>query len=77
MAWVTNDGEYIGSSLVIEFDYDSLTPDQWTRLEEMSDSNRYDYVKFILDKHNLNVQEIEMEEFGVAYGLEDLDWVDE
>jgi len=77
MAWVTNDGEYNGTSLVIEFDYDDLTPDQWTRLEEMSDSNRYDYVKFILDKHNLNVQEIEMEEFGVAYGLEDLDWVDE
>ena len=77
MAWVTNDGEYNGTSLIIEFDYDSLTPDQWTRLEEMSDSNRYDYVKFILDKHNLNVQEIEMEEFGVAYGLEDLDWVDE
>ena len=77
MAWVTNDGEYNGTSLIIEFDYDSLSPDQWTRLEEMSDSNRYDYVKFILDKHNLNVQEIEMEEFGVAYGLEDLDWVDE
>jgi hypothetical protein len=77
MAWVTNDGEYNGSSLVIEFDYDSLTPDQWTRLEEMSDSNRYDYVKAILDKHNLNVCEIEMEEFGVEYGLEDLDWVDE
>ncbi len=77
MAWVTNDGEYNGSSLVIEFDYDDLTPDQWGRLEEMSDSNRYDYVKAILDKHNLNVQEIEMEEFGVEYGLEDLDWVDE
>ena len=77
MAWVTNDGEYNGTSLVIEFDYDSLTPDQWTRLEEMSDSNRYDYVKAILDKHNLNVCEIEMEEFGVEYGLEDLDWVDE
>jgi len=77
MAWVTNDGEYNGTSLVIEFDYDDLTPDQWTRLEEMSDSNRYDYVKAILDKHNLNVCEIEMEEFGVEYGLEDLDWVDE
>jgi hypothetical protein len=77
MAWVTNDGEYNGTSLVIEFDYDDLTPDQWGRLEEMSDSNRYDYVRAILDKHNLNVQEIEMEEFGVEYGLDDLDWVDE
>jgi hypothetical protein len=77
LAWVTNDGEYNGTSLVIEFDYDDLTPDQWGRLEEMSDSNRYDYVKAILDKHNLNVQEIEMEEFGVEYGLDDLDWVDE
>lgn len=69
MAWVTNDGEYNGTSLVIEFDYDDLTPDQWGRLEEMSDSNRYDYVRFILDGHNLNVCEIEMEEFGQEWGL--------
>jgi hypothetical protein len=69
MAWVTNDGEYNGTSLVIEFDYDSLTPDQWGRLEEMSDSDRYDYVRFILDGHNLNVCEIEMENFGQEWGL--------
>jgi hypothetical protein len=70
MAWVTNDGEYNGSSLVIEFDYDDLTPQQWENLENMSDSNRYDYVRFILDGHNLNVCEIEMEEFGQEWGLE-------
>jgi hypothetical protein len=77
MAWVTNDGEYNGTSRIIEFDYNDISPDQWTRLEEMSDSNRYDYVKAILTQHNLNVCEIEMEEFGVEYGLEELDWVDE
>lgn len=69
MAWVTNDGEYNGSSLVIEFDYDSLTPQQWENLENMSDSNRYDYVQFILDEHDMNVREIEMEEFGQEWGL--------
>jgi hypothetical protein len=69
MAWVTNDGEYNGSSLVIEFDYDSLTPQQWENLEEMADSHRYDYVRFILDGHNLNVCEIEMENFGQEWGL--------
>ena len=69
MAWVTNDGEYNGSSLIIEFDYDSLTPQQWENLENMSDSNRYDYVQFILDGHNLNVCEVEMEEFGEEWGI--------
>jgi hypothetical protein len=70
MAWVTNDGEYNGASLVIEFDYDALTAQQWENLEEMADSDRYDYVRFILDGHNLNVCEIEMENFGREWGLE-------
>lgn len=70
MAWVTNDGEYNGTSLVIEFDYNALTPQQWENLENMADSDRYDYVRFILDGHNLNVCEIEMENFGREWGLE-------
>ena len=77
MAWVTNDGEYNGTSLVLEFDFNQLNEQQWSKLEDMSSMDRYDYVKAILDKHNLNVCEIEMEEFGVEYGLDDLDWVDE
>lgn len=69
MAWVTNDGEYNGSSAILEFDYDFLTADQWERLENMSDSNRYDYVRFITEGHDFNVREIEAEEFGQEWGL--------
>jgi hypothetical protein len=70
MAWVTNDGEYNGSSLVLEFNYNDLTAGQWERLEQMADQDRYEYVKFILDGHNLNVCEIEMDNFGQEWGLD-------
>lgn len=70
MAWVTNDGEYNGSSLVLEFNYNDLNQQQWENLENMADSDRYEYVKFILDGHNLNVCEIEMDNFGQEWGLE-------
>lgn len=64
MAWVTNDGEYNGSSLVLEFDYDDLTPEQWENLENMSDDSRYDYVEAILN-NNLNTASfIEEQNFG-------------
>jgi hypothetical protein len=68
MAWVSNTGEY-GASEHITFESSSLTKEQWTRLEDMFPSDRYDYVRAILDKHNLNVCEIEMENFGEEFGL--------
>ena len=69
MAWITSDGEYSGSSEILEFDYAFLTADQWGRLEEMSASDRLDYVKFIIEGHDMNVREIEMENFGEEWGL--------
>ena len=69
MAWVTNDGEYNGSSLVLEFDYDSLTPQQWTNLEDMADTDRYEYVEAILADDDDKVRHIELDNFGEEWGL--------
>jgi hypothetical protein len=68
MAWVSDTGEY-GASKHIAFDPEKLTKEQWARLEDMFPNDRYDYVRFILDGHNLNVCEIEMENFGEEWGL--------
>ena len=68
MAWVSETGEY-GASKHIAFDSNKLTKELWARLEDMSSNDRYDYVRFILDGHNLNVCEIEMENFGEEWGL--------
>ena len=59
MAWVTNDGEYNGSSLIIEFDYDDLTPEQWENLENMADYLRIDYVEAILAGRTADIKSIE------------------
>ena len=69
MAWVTNDGEYNGSSLVIEFDYDYLTPEQWENLENMADSDRFDYVEAIIAENDATVRLIEFNNFGEEWGL--------
>jgi hypothetical protein len=59
MAWVTNDGEYNGSSNIVEFDYDDLTPEQWENLENMVDYLRIDYVEAILAGRTDDVKSIE------------------
>lgn len=69
MAWVTNDGEYNGSSSVLEFKFDQLTPHQWENLEEMSDTDRYDYVSAILADNDDLVRHIELDNFGEEWGL--------
>ncbi len=69
MAWVTNDGEYNGSSLVLEFNYNDLNAQQWENLENMSDVDRYEYVKAITDANDDLVREIEMDNFGEDWGL--------
>ena len=61
MAWVTNDGEYNGSSDVLVFDYDQLTPEQWDNLENMSDSLRFEYVDAILCGRTTEVELLESE----------------
>ena len=69
MAWVTNDGEYNGSSLVIEFDYDKLNEQQWSNLEDMSSMDRYDYVEAILADDDDKVRHIELDNFTEEWGL--------
>ena len=69
MAWVTNDGEYNGSSVVLEFKFDQLTPNQWHNLEEMADVDRYEYVSAILANNDDLVRSIEMDNFGEEWGL--------
>jgi hypothetical protein len=69
MAWVTNDGEYSGSSVIVEFEYDDLTSEQWENLENMNDSDRYDYAKAIIDQNDATVRLIEFENFGEEWGL--------
>ena len=69
MAWVTNDGEYNGSSNIIEFDYDALTPEQWENLEGMADSDRFDYVEAIIAENDATVRLIEFNNFGEEWGL--------
>lgn len=69
MAWVSSDGSYGGDDDIITFDGSKLTDMQWERLTDISDSDKYDYVKNILNGHDMNVREIEMENFGEEWGL--------
>jgi hypothetical protein len=67
-AWVAEDGSY-GAAPLLQFDSNALTDMQWERLTEISDRDKLDYVKAILDKNNIAVCEIEMENFGEEWGL--------
>ena len=69
MAWVTNDGEYNGTSSVIEFDYSDLNELQWSNLEEMADVDRYEYVEAIVAGDDDKVRHIELDNFGEEWGL--------
>jgi hypothetical protein len=69
MAWVTSDGEYNAGSDILQFYHNDVSTEQWTRLEEMSDSSRYEYAKAILEKNEMLVREIEMAEFDEEWGL--------
>lgn len=69
MAWVTNDGEYNGTSLVIEFDFDKLNEQQWSNLEDMSSMDRLDYVEAILAEDDDKVRHIELDNFTEEWGL--------
>ena len=69
MAWVTNDGEYNGSSIVLEFDFNALNDQQWANLEEMSSMDRLDYVEAILADDDDKVRHIELDNFAEEWGL--------
>lgn len=63
MAWVTDDGSY-GGGVHLSFEPNQLTDDQWTKLSEMSDGDRYEYVAAILDGNEELIAEIEEDNFG-------------
>jgi hypothetical protein len=63
MAWVAEDGTY-GGSVHLSFEQDQLTDDQWTKLSEMSDGDRYEYVYAIINGKDELVAEIEEDNFG-------------
>ncbi len=69
MAWVTNDGEYNGSSIVLEFDFNALNDQQWSNLEDMSSMDRLDYVEAILAGDDDKVRHIELDNFTEEWGL--------
>jgi plastocyanin domain-containing protein len=69
MAWVTNDGEYNGSSVVLEFDFNALNDQQWSNLEDMSSMDRLDYVEAILAEDDDKVRHIELDNFTEEWGL--------
>jgi hypothetical protein len=69
MAWVTNDGEYNGTSIVLEFDFNALNEQQWSNLEDMSSMDRLDYVEAILAEDDDKVRHIELDNFTEEWGL--------
>lgn len=69
MAWVTNDGEYNGTSIVLEFDFNDLNEQQWSNLEDMSSMDRLDYVEAILAGDDDKVRHIELDNFTEEWGL--------
>lgn len=63
MAWVTDEGEY-GGGVHLSFEPNQLTDDQWTKLSEMADGDRYEYVYAIINGLDERVAEIEEDNFG-------------
>lgn len=68
MAWVTIDGEY-GGSAHISFDGGKMNEVQWENLEQMADTDRYDYVEAVMDGNDATVRLIEFNNFGEEWGL--------
>lgn len=63
MAWVTDDGSY-GGGVHLSFEANQLTDDQWTKLSEISDNDKYEYVYAIINGLDELVAEIEEDNFG-------------
>jgi len=63
MAWVALDGTY-GGGIHLSFEQDQLTDDQWMKLSEISDYDKYEYVYAIINGLDERVAEIEEDNFG-------------
>jgi hypothetical protein len=53
MAYVSQDGSY-GTSEIIVFDTNELSNEQWDELDELGDSQRYNFVADILKAKETN-----------------------
>lgn len=58
-AYVTDDGSYTSRGVVMSFDHEALTEQQWTNLLDIGDDYRYDYVLAILQADEDRIAEIE------------------
>jgi hypothetical protein len=52
-AWVTEDGSY-GVGLVIHFDDNAITIDDWETLAELRDNDRYDFIHALLNGEDVS-----------------------
>lgn len=68
MAWVADDGSY-GGGVHLSFEPNQLTNEQWERVTDISDSDRFEYVKSILEEDDANVRILENMNFGEEWGL--------
>lgn len=57
-AWIADNGSY-GVGMVIHFDANALTEDQWETLDNLSDSDKYDYIHAVLNNEDLSEWEDE------------------
>lgn len=58
-AYVTDDGSYTSRGVVMSFDHEALTEQQWTNLLDIGDDYRYDYVLAILEGDTERIEKIE------------------
>ena len=68
-AWIASDGSYGGDDDIITFDGNSLTNEQWERVTDISENDRFEYVKSILEEDDANVRILENMNFGEEWGL--------
>ena len=69
MAWVSTDGSYGGEDDIITFSGNELTNEQWERVTDIAEGDRYEYVKSILGEDDANVRILENMNFGEEWGL--------
>jgi len=69
-SFVTEDGEYGSSDDLALFDRNDLTTEQWENLGEISDTDRIKYVQAILEKDDVLITKMELDNFGEHWGLD-------
>jgi hypothetical protein len=60
VGWVTNFGEF-GTNAVLVFEPEMLTKRQWRIVNEMHETDRYNYIRSIIDQDSTTTEEYEEE----------------